>query len=59
MLTSFQLMTLLFWTSISSADAEKLYHNRDHSDVQTLNPHQADIISNKYTAEVKTSWHFS
>ncbi|XP_056285567.1 matrix metallopeptidase-21 isoform X2 [Pseudoliparis swirei] len=52
MLTSFQLMTLLFWTSISSADAEKLYHNRDHSDVQTLNPHQADIISNKYTAEL-------
>ncbi|XP_034414735.1 matrix metallopeptidase-21 [Cyclopterus lumpus] len=52
MLTSIQLMILLFWTSISSADAEKLFHNRDHSDVQTLNPHQAEAISNKYAAEL-------
>ncbi|XP_078019267.1 matrix metallopeptidase-21 isoform X1 [Epinephelus lanceolatus] len=52
MLTSIQLMILLFWTSISSADAEKLFHNRDHSDVQTLDSHQAEVITDKYTAEL-------
>lgn len=51
MLTLIQLIVLLFWTSISSADAEKLFHNRDHSDVQ--NSHQAEGITDKYAAEVK------
>ncbi|XP_029313081.1 LOW QUALITY PROTEIN: matrix metallopeptidase-21 [Cottoperca gobio] len=50
MLTFIQLMILLLWTSISSADAEKLFHNRDHSDV--LNSHQAEVITDKYTAEL-------
>ncbi|XP_034426896.1 matrix metallopeptidase-21 [Hippoglossus hippoglossus] len=52
MLTSTQLIILLFWTSISSADAEKLFHSRDHSDVQTLSSHQAEVITDTYTAEV-------
>ncbi|XP_037318861.2 matrix metallopeptidase-21 [Pungitius pungitius] len=52
MLTSIQRMIFLFWTSICSADAEKLFHSRDHSDVQTLIPHQAEVITNKYTAEL-------
>lgn len=59
MLTLIQLIVLLFWTSISSADAEKLFHNRDHSDVQTLNAHQAEGITNKFAAEVKISSFFS
>ncbi|XP_039643143.1 matrix metallopeptidase-21 isoform X3 [Perca fluviatilis] len=52
MLTFIQLMILLLWTSISSADAEKLFHNRDHSDVQPFNSHQAKVITDKYTAEL-------
>ena len=52
MLTSTQLIISLFWTSISSADAEKLFHSRDHSDVQTLSSHQAEVITDTYTAEV-------
>ena len=55
MLTFIQLIILLFWTSISSADAEKLFHNRDHSDMQILNSHQAELITDKYNAEVKIS----
>ncbi|XP_062298379.1 matrix metallopeptidase-21 [Scomber scombrus] len=52
MLTFIQLIILLFWTSISSADAEKLFHNRDHSDMQILNSHQAELITDKYNAEL-------
>uniref|UniRef100_A0A4W6F3Y0 Matrix metallopeptidase 21 n=1 Tax=Lates calcarifer TaxID=8187 RepID=A0A4W6F3Y0_LATCA len=52
MLTFIQLIILPFWTSISSADAEKLFHNRDHSDMQTLNSHQAEVITDQFTAEV-------
>uniref|UniRef100_A0A7N6BVU7 Peptidase metallopeptidase domain-containing protein n=1 Tax=Anabas testudineus TaxID=64144 RepID=A0A7N6BVU7_ANATE len=52
MLTFIQLIILLFWTSISSADAEKLFHNRDHSDVQAPISHQAEVITDKYTAEI-------
>uniref|UniRef100_G3NDL2 Matrix metallopeptidase 21 n=1 Tax=Gasterosteus aculeatus TaxID=69293 RepID=G3NDL2_GASAC len=52
MLTSIQRMIFLFWASVCSADAEKLFHSRDHSDVQTLIPHQAEVITNKYTAEL-------
>nr|XP_046233235.1 matrix metallopeptidase-21 [Scatophagus argus] len=52
MLTLIQLIIFLFWTSISSADAEKLFHKRDHSDVQNLNSHQAQVIKDKHTAEL-------
>ncbi|XP_028991154.1 matrix metallopeptidase-21 [Betta splendens] len=50
MLTSIQLIVLLFSTSIGSAGAEKLFHNRDHSDVQNF--HQAKVISDEFTAEL-------
>ncbi|KAG8008624.1 Matrix metalloproteinase-21 [Nibea albiflora] len=56
MLTSIQLIVLLFWTSISSADAEKLFHNRDHSDVQTLNSHQAEGVTDKYGFIKPVNW---
>lgn len=56
MLTSIQLIVLLFWTSVSSADAEKLFHNRDHSDVQGLDFHQAKVITDEYTAEVNEAF---
>ncbi|XP_037611066.1 matrix metallopeptidase-21 [Sebastes umbrosus] len=56
MLTFIQLMILLFWTSVSSADAEKLFHNRDHSDVQTVNSHQAEGITNKYGFIKPVNW---
>lgn len=52
MLTFIQLINLLFWTSIGSADAEKLFHNRDHSDVQALNSHQAEVVTDQHAAEV-------
>ncbi|KAM4623603.1 matrix metallopeptidase-21 [Polymixia lowei] len=50
MLTFIQLNILLFSTSI--INAEKLFHNRDHSDVQIPTSHQAELITNKYTAEL-------
>nr|XP_020460869.1 matrix metalloproteinase-21 [Monopterus albus] len=56
MLTFIQLINLLFWTSISSADAEKLFHNRDYSDVQTVNSHQAEIIKDKYGFMEPVNW---
>ncbi|XP_022599039.1 matrix metalloproteinase-21 [Seriola dumerili] len=56
MLTSIQLIVLLFWTNISSADAEKLFHNRDHSDVRTLNSHQAEVITDKYGFMKPVNW---
>lgn len=43
---------MFFLTNISATDAEKLFHNRDHSDTQTLNSHKAQAITDKYTAEV-------
>lgn len=52
MLTLIQLIILFFWTSVSSSDAEKLFHNRDHSDVQNVNSHRAEVITDKYSAEV-------
>lgn len=55
MLTLLQLIVLLFWTSVSSADAEKVFHNRDHSDVQNFNSRQAEAITDKYAAEVNIS----
>uniref|UniRef100_UPI0037E84A3A matrix metallopeptidase-21 n=1 Tax=Semicossyphus pulcher TaxID=241346 RepID=UPI0037E84A3A len=56
MLTFIQLIILLFWTSISSADAERLFHNRDHSDVQNLNSHQAEVITDKYGFIKPMNW---
>ncbi|XP_058476122.1 matrix metallopeptidase-21 [Solea solea] len=52
MLTFNQLIILLFLTSISSAGAEKLFHNRDHSDVRALSSHEAEVITDDYTAEL-------
>ena len=52
MLTTIQLMSLLFLTSISLADAERLFHSRDHSDVQIPASHRAELIADKYAAEV-------
>ncbi|KAF7661476.1 hypothetical protein LDENG_00260890 [Lucifuga dentata] len=52
MLTFIQLIIFLFQTSISLADAEKVFHNRDHSDLQNSNSHQAELITDKYTAEL-------
>ncbi|XP_047465139.1 matrix metallopeptidase-21 [Mugil cephalus] len=52
MLTFFQLIILFFSTNISSTDAEKLFHNRDHSDAQILNSRRAEVITDKHTAEV-------
>ncbi|XP_069569212.1 matrix metallopeptidase-21 [Brachyistius frenatus] len=52
MLTFIQLIILLFLTNISSTDAEKVFHNRDHSDAQILNSHQAEVIKDRYTAEL-------
>ncbi|XP_035804543.1 matrix metallopeptidase-21 [Amphiprion ocellaris] len=52
MLTLIQLIILLFLTNISSTDAEKLFHNRDHSDVQTLNSHETQAITDQRTAEL-------
>uniref|UniRef100_I3KGC1 Matrix metallopeptidase 21 n=1 Tax=Oreochromis niloticus TaxID=8128 RepID=I3KGC1_ORENI len=40
MLNLIQLIFMLFLTNISTTDAEKLFHNRDHSDTQTLNSHR-------------------
>ncbi|XP_041672531.1 matrix metallopeptidase-21 [Cheilinus undulatus] len=56
MLTSIQLIFLLFWTSIGSADAERIFHNRDHSDVQNLNLHQAEVINDKYGFIKPVNW---
>ncbi|XP_061910793.1 matrix metallopeptidase-21 [Entelurus aequoreus] len=53
MLTSIQLITLLLWTSVGQiADTEKLFHSRDHSDLQTFNSQQAQTINDKYSAEL-------
>lgn len=52
MLNLIQLIFMFFLTNISATDAEKLFHNRDHSDTQTLNSHKAQAITDKYTAEV-------
>lgn len=52
MLTSIQLIFLLFWTSVGLAGAEKLYHRRDHSDVQQMESHQAQLITDEHAAEV-------
>ncbi|XP_077407363.1 matrix metallopeptidase-21 [Vanacampus margaritifer] len=49
MLTSIQLITsLFFWTSAG----EKLFHHRDHSDLQMFSTQQAHTIMDKYSAEL-------
>lgn len=55
MLTSIQLIFLLFWTSVGLAGAEKLYHRRDHSDVQHFDARQAQVITDEHAAEVPTA----
>ncbi|KAM9831192.1 matrix metallopeptidase-21 [Neosynchiropus ocellatus] len=49
MLTFIQLIISLSLTSISLAGAEKPFHNRDHSDIQTLNA--AQPITDRRSAE--------
>ncbi|XP_039991798.1 matrix metallopeptidase-21 [Xiphias gladius] len=56
MLTFTRLIILLYWTSISSSDAEKLFHKRDHSDVHTLNSLQAEVITDKYGFMKPVNW---
>lgn len=53
MLILLQLINVLLLTSIGSTDAEKLFHSRDHSDLQIPSSHQAELITDKDTAEVK------
>lgn len=53
MLILLQLINVLLLTSIGSTDAEKLFHSRDHSDLQIPSSHQAELITDKDNAEVK------
>ncbi|XP_077482357.1 matrix metallopeptidase-21 [Stigmatopora argus] len=49
MLNSIQLITfLLLWT----INGEKIFHHRDHSDLQMFNAQQAQSITDTYTAEL-------
>uniref|UniRef100_A0A3B3YA03 Peptidase metallopeptidase domain-containing protein n=1 Tax=Poecilia mexicana TaxID=48701 RepID=A0A3B3YA03_9TELE len=50
MLTIIQLMLLVFLTNPNHA--EKLFHNRDHSDMQIPTSHQAPVITDEYEAEL-------
>ncbi|XP_031671681.1 matrix metallopeptidase-21 [Oncorhynchus kisutch] len=52
MLILLQLINVLLLTSIGSTDAEKLFHSRDHSDLQIPSSHQAELITDKDTAEL-------
>ncbi|XP_064864502.1 uncharacterized protein LOC115122926 [Oncorhynchus nerka] len=52
MLILLQLINLLLLTSIGSTDAEKLFHSRDHSDLQIPSTHQAELITDQDTAEL-------
>lgn len=56
MLTLIQLIFSLFWTSVGFAGAEKLYHHRDHSDMQHFDSHQARLITNERAAKVRTDF---
>ncbi|XP_046888366.1 matrix metallopeptidase-21 isoform X1 [Hypomesus transpacificus] len=51
MLTFIQLITCLILTCIHCMDAEKLFHSRDHSDVEIPASHQAELITDDDTAE--------
>ncbi|XP_017289875.1 matrix metallopeptidase-21 [Kryptolebias marmoratus] len=50
MLTFIQLIALLFLTN--SSGAEKLFHNRDHSDVQTPPSRHAPAVADEFEAEL-------
>uniref|UniRef100_A0A3Q2PCI6 Matrix metallopeptidase 21 n=1 Tax=Fundulus heteroclitus TaxID=8078 RepID=A0A3Q2PCI6_FUNHE len=50
MLTVIQLIFIVFLTN--SNHAEKLFHNRDHSDVQIPKSHQAPVITDEYEAKL-------
>lgn len=50
MLTVIQLMLLVFLTNPNHG--EKLFHNRDHSDMQIPKSHRAPVITDEYEAEV-------
>uniref|UniRef100_A0A8C7R867 Peptidase metallopeptidase domain-containing protein n=1 Tax=Oncorhynchus mykiss TaxID=8022 RepID=A0A8C7R867_ONCMY len=52
MLILLQLINVLLLTSIGSTDAEKLFHSRDHSDLEIPSSHQAELITDKDTAEL-------
>ncbi|XP_052369962.1 uncharacterized protein LOC118372627 [Oncorhynchus keta] len=52
MLILLQLINVLLLTSIGSTDAEKLFHSRDHSDLQIPSSHQAELITDQDTAEL-------
>ncbi|XP_041830612.1 matrix metallopeptidase-21 [Melanotaenia boesemani] len=56
MLTFIQLIMLLFLMIISSSYTERLFHNRDHSDMQMINPHQAAIITDEYGFIKSVNW---
>ncbi|XP_037134328.1 matrix metallopeptidase-21 [Syngnathus acus] len=49
MLTSIQLITSLL---LCTSNSEKLFHHRDHSDLQMFNGQHAQSITDKYTAEL-------
>ncbi|XP_041939208.1 matrix metallopeptidase-21 [Alosa sapidissima] len=51
MLTLVQLISFFSSTIIGAGFAEKLFHNRDHSDVVIPPSHQAELITDKDTAE--------
>ncbi|XP_010867071.2 matrix metallopeptidase-21 [Esox lucius] len=42
----------LFLTSIGSTSAEKLFHSRDRSDVKISYSHQAELVTDKNSAEI-------
>ncbi|XP_032429834.1 matrix metallopeptidase-21 [Xiphophorus hellerii] len=50
MLTVIQLMLLVFLTNPNHG--EKLFHNRDHSDMQIPKSHRAPVITDEYEAEL-------
>uniref|UniRef100_A0A665WMQ1 Matrix metallopeptidase 21 n=1 Tax=Echeneis naucrates TaxID=173247 RepID=A0A665WMQ1_ECHNA len=50
--TAFYRSTTLLRFRPVEPDAEKLFHNRDHSDMQSLTSRQAAVITDKYTAEL-------
>ncbi|XP_036404537.1 matrix metallopeptidase-21 [Megalops cyprinoides] len=51
MLTSIQLIALILLTDIDSVVAEKIFHSRDHSDVEVPASQQAELITDKVTAQ--------
>uniref|UniRef100_A0A8C9TV06 Matrix metallopeptidase 21 n=1 Tax=Scleropages formosus TaxID=113540 RepID=A0A8C9TV06_SCLFO len=50
MLTSIQLTVLFLFVNTGSAGAEKVFHSRDHADVDMTLHHHADLVVDKDTA---------